>query len=116
MAVTGTGAEQGAVERPTGAGGRLEIRPEEHAALVDGRPLSLTMRELQLLVTLAGHPQRIMTREELFAEVWGSEPRRDDRSVDVYVSRLRAKLGAALPDTQLIHTHNGIGYRFSPDG
>jgi DNA-binding response OmpR family regulator len=98
------------------AAGRLEIRPEEHAALVDGRPLGLTMRELQLLVTLAAHPQRIMTREELFAEVWGTEPRREDRSVDVYVSRLRAKLGEALPDTQLIHTHNGIGYRFSPDG
>jgi DNA-binding response OmpR family regulator len=96
--------------------GRLEIRPEEHAALVDGRPLSLTMRELQLLITLASHPQRIMTREELFAEVWGSEPRREDRSVDVYVSRLRAKLGKALPELQLIHTHNGIGYRFSPDG
>jgi DNA-binding response OmpR family regulator len=96
--------------------GRLEIRPEEHAALVDGRPLSLTMRELQLLVTLSSHPQRIMTREELFAAVWGSPPRRDDRSVDVYVSRLRAKLGDALPEKQLIHTHNGIGYRFSPDG
>jgi DNA-binding response OmpR family regulator len=98
------------------AGGRLEIRPEERAALVDGRPLSLTMRELQLLVTLASHPQRIMTREELFGEVWGSRPRREDRSVDVYVSRLRAKLGRALPNTRLIHTHNGIGYRFSPDG
>jgi len=98
------------------AAGRLQIRPEEHAALVDGRPLSLTMRELQLLVTLAAHPQRIMTREELFAEVWGTEPRRDDRSVDVYVSRLRAKLAEALPDLRLIHTHNGIGYRFSPDG
>jgi DNA-binding response OmpR family regulator len=98
------------------AAGRLQIRPAEHAALVDGRPLSLTMRELQLLATLASHPQRIMTREELFAAVWGSRPRRDDRSVDVYVSRLRAKLGEALPDLQLIHTHNGIGYRFSPDG
>lgn len=95
---------------------RLEIRPEEHAALVDGRPLSLTMRELQLLVILSRNPQRIMTREELFAAVWGSEPRREDRSVDVYISRLRAKLGAALPGTRLIHTHNGIGYRFSPDG
>ena len=98
------------------AAGRLQIRPAEHAALVDGRPLSLTMRELQLLVTLAAHPQRIMTREELFTEVWGSRPRRDDRSVDVYVSRLRAKLGKALPELRLIHTHNGIGYRFSPDG
>jgi DNA-binding response OmpR family regulator len=107
-----TGTEQSAQQLES----RLEIRPEEHAALVDGRPLSLTMRELQLLVTLASRPQRIMTREELFAEVWGSEPRRDDRSVDVYVSRLRAKLHEALPELQLIHTHNGIGYRFSPDG
>lgn len=96
--------------------GRLEVRPEDRAALVDGRPLSLTVRELQLLVSLAGHPQRIMTREELFAEVWGGKPRDDDRSVDVYVSRLRAKLAEALPDKRLIHTHNGIGYRFSPDG
>ncbi len=96
--------------------GRLEIRPEEHAALVDGRPLSLTMRELQLLITLASHPQRIMTREELYLEVWGTEPRHADRSVDVYVSRLRSKLGDALPQQRLIHTHNGIGYRFSPDG
>jgi len=101
---------------PQLAAGRLEIRPEEHAALVDGRPLGLTMRELALLVTLAAHPQRIMTREELFTEVWGTAPRREDRSVDVYVSRLRAKLGEALPETRLIHTHNGIGYRFSPDG
>lgn len=96
--------------------GQLEIKPEEHAALVDGRPLSLTMRELQLLVTLAGHPQRIMTREELFAEVWGASPRPDDRSVDVYVSRLRSKLAQVLPGQSLIHTHSGIGYRFSPDG
>ena len=58
------------------------------------------MRELQLLITLAAHPQRIMTREELFAEVWGGQPRHDDRSVDVYVSRLRAKLGEALPEQQ----------------
>ncbi len=100
----------------SGTEGLLEIRPEEHAALVDGRPLSLTMRELQLLTTLAAHPQRIMTREELYAAVWGGTPRHADRSVDVYVSRLRSKLGEAIPERALIHTHNGIGYRFSPDG
>ena len=94
----------------------LEIRLEEHAALVDGRPLSLTVRELQLLATLAENPQRIMTREELYAQVWGGEQRSDDRAVDVYVSRLRSKLGEALPELRLIHTHSGIGYRFSPDG
>ena len=55
-----------------------------------------------------------MTREELYAEVWGGIPGHADRSVDVYVSRLRTKLSQALPDRALIHTHNGIGYRFSP--
>ena len=108
--------EDVATPQKLGLGARLEIRPGEHAALVDGRPLSLTMRELQLLITLSSHPQRIMTREELYAEVWGREPRHADRSVDVYVSRLRSKLGEALPELRLIHTHNGIGYRFSPDG
>jgi len=93
----------------------LEIRPEEHTALVDGRPLSLTMRELQLLAALAARPQRILTREELYDAVWGRELRRADRSVDVYVSRLRTKLAEAIPGRTLIHTHNGIGYRFSPD-
>lgn len=106
--------ENGSASQPLAQ--RLEIRFEEHAALVDGRPLSLTMRELQLLATLAENPQRIMTREELYAKVWGGEPRRDDRSVDVYVSRLRSKLSEALPELRLIHTHSGIGYRFSPDG
>ena len=96
-------------------GGRFQVRPLEHAALVDGRPLNLTVRELQLLTTLASHPQRIMTRDELYGEVWGRAPRRADRSVDVYVSRLRAKLGRALPGLELIHTHTGIGYRFSPE-
>jgi DNA-binding response OmpR family regulator len=93
----------------------LEIRAKEHTALVDGRALSLTMRELQLLAALASHPQRILTREELYGEVWGRQWRRSDRSVDVYVSRLRLKLAEAIPDRRLIHTHAGIGCRFSPD-
>jgi len=78
--------------------GRLEVRPDEHAALVDGRPLSLTLRELQLLTELASNAERIMTREELYGAIWGRSPRRSDRSLDVYVSRLRGKLGDALPE------------------
>jgi DNA-binding response OmpR family regulator len=93
--------------------GRLEIRPDEHAAIVDGRPLNLTVRELQLLIALATRQGRIISRDELYFTVWGRHPRNGDRSLDVYVSRLRAKLGSALPGEQLIHTHHGIGYRFS---
>ena len=94
--------------------GRLEIRPGEQTALVDGRPLSLTRQELHLLATLADHPQRILTREQLSEQAWGRPFSGADRSVDVYVSRLRAKLAEALPDAELIRTHSGIGYRFSP--
>ena len=95
--------------------GRLEIRPAEQTALVDGRPLSLTRQELHLLTALAGHPQRILSREQLCEQAWGRTFNHSDRSVDVYVSRLRAKLAEALPGAQLIRTHSGIGYRFSPD-
>jgi DNA-binding response OmpR family regulator len=94
--------------------GRLEIRPAEHAALVDGRPLILTVRELQLLTELAQNAERVMTREELYSRVWRGSYRKSDRSVDVYVGRLRAKLDRALPGRRFIHTHTGIGYRFSP--
>jgi DNA-binding response OmpR family regulator len=94
--------------------GRLEIRPADYAALVDGRPLVLTVRELQLLTELAHNAERVMTREELYQAVWGKTYRKRDRSVDVYVGRLRAKLERALPGRRFIHTHTGIGYRFSP--
>lgn len=94
--------------------GRLEIRPADHAALVDGRPLVLTVRELQLLTELAHNAERVMTREELYQTVWGRSYEKSDRSVDVYVGRLRAKLNRALPGRRFIHTHTGIGYRFSP--
>jgi DNA-binding response OmpR family regulator len=96
--------------------GRLEIRPADHAALVDGRPLTLTVRELQLLTELAQNAERVMTRDELYLSVWHRSYRKSDRSVDVYVGRLRTKLGRALPGRRFIHTHTGIGYRFSPDG
>lgn len=96
--------------------GRLEIRPADHAALVDGRPLMLTVRELELLTELAHNAERVITRDELFARVWDRPARPGDRSVDVYVGRLRKKLDRALPGRRFIHTHTGIGYRFSPDG
>jgi DNA-binding response OmpR family regulator len=96
--------------------GRLEIRPADHAALVDGRPLPLTVRELEVLTELAQNAERVMTREELYSRIWCRDYRKSDRSVDVYVGRLRTKLGRALPGRRFIHTHTGLGYRFSPDG
>lgn len=93
--------------------GAVEVRPEEFIALVDGRPLTLTVRELQLLTALVERAGRIVSREELYAVVWGDAYRKSDRSVDVYVGKLRHKLEEALPGQKLIHTHFGFGYRFS---
>lgn len=93
----------------------LEIRPAEHLALARGRALSLSVRELELLAALAERTGRVITREQLYSAVWGGSLRHDDRSVDVYIHKLRAKLGEALPEWRFIHTHFGFGYRFAPE-
>lgn len=95
--------------------GALEVRPEDGLAICDGRPLSLSVRELDLLVALAQRSGRVVRREELHAVVWGGRFRKDDRSVDVYVHKLRMKLENALPEWRFIHTHFGLGYRFSAE-
>jgi DNA-binding response OmpR family regulator len=95
--------------------GDLEVRPTEHLALARGRALTLSVRELQVLAALARRQGRVLTREELYETVWGGALRGDDRSVDVYVHKLRSKLTRALPEWQFIHTHFGLGYRFAAE-
>jgi DNA-binding response OmpR family regulator len=95
--------------------GPLEIYPDEHLARADGRALMLSIRELRLLTELARRADRIMAREELFRLVWGREMRPGDRSVDVYVRKLRVKLEQALPGWRFIHTHFGFGYRLTAE-
>jgi DNA-binding response OmpR family regulator len=95
--------------------GPLQIVPDEHLARADGRALMLSIRELRLLTELARREDRIVTREQLFSLVWGREMRVRDRSVDVYVRKLRVKLEAALPGWSFIHTHFGLGYRLAAE-
>jgi DNA-binding response OmpR family regulator len=94
--------------------GELEIWPEEGLALATGQALMLSVREFALLVALARRAGTIVSREDLYDSVWGGPMRSGDRSVDVYVSKLRGKLERALPDRRFIHTHAGFGYRFHP--
>jgi DNA-binding response OmpR family regulator len=95
--------------------GDLEVRPADHLALARGRALSLSVRELDLLAALARRQGRIVARDELYATVWGAPLREQDRSVDVYVHKLRSKLAGAIPGCRFIHTHFGFGYRFEPE-
>ena len=95
--------------------GPLEVRPGESLALAQGQPLTLSVREFSLLVELARRPGRIVSRDHLYELVWRDHLRPGDRSVDVYVHKLRHKLEIALPDWRFIHTHVGFGYRFSSE-
>ncbi len=95
--------------------GPLHIFPDEHLDRVNSRVLVLSIRELRLLTELARRADRIMPREELFRLVWGREMRPGDRSVDVYVRKLRVKLEEALPEWRFIHTHFGFGYRLAAE-
>jgi len=95
--------------------GALQIRVSDGLVTAAGRPLTLSIREYQLLLALARRNGRIMGRDEVYREAWGSEMRKGDRSVDVYVHKLRDKLEAALPDWRYIHTHLGFGYRLAAE-
>jgi len=92
----------------------LEIWPAERRVLADGRTLGITSREFETLLTLAQRRNRVVPRQELYELVWGGRMTYRDRSVDVFVRRLRMKLHDAAPGWTYIHTHFGIGYRFAP--
>jgi DNA-binding response OmpR family regulator len=93
----------------------LEIRLREYQLLADGTRVGLTVREFQTFVVLAQRPDRVVTRPEIYALVWGGQMTYRDRSVDVFVRKVRRKLATCAPNWIYIHTHFGVGYRFSPE-
>ena len=93
--------------------GELTIQLPDGLVCMDGRALMLSVREFGLLLALARAEGRIVSREQLYLEVWGKPMAKRDRSVDVYVHKLRSKLEAARPELRFIHTHVGFGYRLS---
>lgn len=95
--------------------GPLELMPGEHLGRVNGTTLTLSIIELRMLTVLARRADRIVSREELYRLVWGREFRAGERSIDVYVHKLRVKLEAALPGWIFIHTHFRFGYRLAPE-
>ena len=95
--------------------GEIEIRADQFQAFVSGHSLELTRREFELMQVLADASGRVIEREEIYQRVWGYAMAHGDRSVDVFVRKLRSKLQQQSPDWEYIHTHFGVGYRFEPE-
>lgn len=96
--------------------GNLEVRPSEFQLCAHGSSVGLTPREFQVFSILLDRCDAVVNRPTIYAEVWGDamamRPR--DRSVDVLVRRIRAKLAVADPEWSYIHTHFAVGYRLFP--
>jgi DNA-binding response OmpR family regulator len=95
--------------------GELSIRPERFDAFVADQAASLSRKEFELLHQLATADGRVLEREDIYQRVWGYTMVRGDRSVDVFVRKLRQKLERVSPDWRYVHTHFGVGYRFAPE-
>jgi DNA-binding response OmpR family regulator len=95
--------------------GELEVRPDRFQAFVGSEPLDLTRREFELLYLLAEERGQVLEREQIYQRVWGYAMAHGDRSVDVFVRKLRQKLDKHSSGWSYIHTHFGIGYRFEPE-
>jgi DNA-binding response OmpR family regulator len=101
-------------DEPTVAG-ELTIRPDQFDAYAGCEPACLSRKEYELLRQLASAEGRVLERELIYQRVWGYTMVRGDRSVDVFVRKLRNKLERLSPGWRYVHTHFGVGYRFSAE-
>ena len=95
--------------------GELEIRADQFQAFVGEGSLDLTRREFEPLQLLADAKGQVLEREAIYQRVWGYAMAHGDRSVDVFIRKLRQKLEKRSPGWSYIHTHFGVGYRFDPE-
>ena len=102
-------------ELPPVVAGELEIRRTERQAFIAGASLRFTAREFRVIELLASYEGCILEREFIYQRVWGYDMNRGDRSVDVFVRKLRQKLELASPGWSYVHTHFKVGYRFAAE-
>ncbi|HIW96223.1 MAG TPA: response regulator transcription factor [Candidatus Corynebacterium gallistercoris] len=89
----------------------LTIDLPGHQVIRDGKEISLTPIEFELLVTMASRPKQVFSREKLLEQVWGYRQGADNRLVNVHVQRLRAKIEHDPDHPQIVQTVRGIGYK-----
>ena len=94
----------------------LRVDVGQRQAFLDGRPLTLTRKEFDLLAYLAARPGRVVSRRELLEEVWRQPSVGEDQTIDVHLYWLRRKLGESASSPKYLHTVRGVGFRFAvPD-
>jgi DNA-binding response OmpR family regulator len=91
---------------------RLVIDPVSREVFIDGKPVLLTVKEFDLLLYFAKHPQQVFTRTQLLASVWGDEHYTDPTTVTVHIRRLREKIELDPGEPRHILTVWGVGYKF----
>lgn len=103
------------VEEVTIDAGEIAIRPDRYDAYAGEQGAALSRKEFELLRQLAAADGRVLEREDIYQRVWGYTMARGDRSVDVFVRKLRQKLEQVSPGWRYVHTHFGVGYRFAAE-
>src|SRR5512132_1044346 len=93
----------------------LRIDPREVQAFVDGKSAGLTPTEFRLVYALALEQGRVLTRDELLQRVWGRRASHRDRTVDVFVRKLREKIDAHAPRHTFLQTRYGVGYKLEAE-
>ncbi len=88
--------------------GEIEIQPASHTLLVKGKPITVTLKEFELLQLLLKHPSRVYPREELLSKIWGYTFEGESRTLDVHIRTLRQKLGDC---GKYVETVRGVGYK-----
>jgi DNA-binding response OmpR family regulator len=119
VARVGAAARRGVRSQPVERNGPIElgelrIDPESVQAYLDGRSVGLTSTEFRLLYALAQESPRVVTRDELLQQIWGRRRTSRDRTVDVFIRKLREKIDLHSPRNTFLHTRYGVGYKLEP--
>jgi two-component system response regulator RegX3 len=95
--------------------GRLRVDLDTYEVVLDGKPVSLSLREFELLRFFLQNPERVYTRAQILDLVWGEDTYVEPRTVDVHVRRLRQQIERDDANPELILTVRGVGYKLRPD-
>ncbi len=99
---------------PTLSAGPVRLDVERHVVTVHGQPVSLPLKEFELLELLLRNAGRVLTRGQLIDRVWGPDYVGDTKTLDVHVKRLRGKIEPEPGSPRHLVTVRGLGYKFEP--